>query len=39
MKQEEHIQLAQEMRTRIKNEFSMEQFIKMHLELYKNLLS
>ncbi|REE81986.1 glycosyltransferase involved in cell wall biosynthesis [Lutibacter oceani] len=38
MNYEERAQLAQEMRIRVENEYSMEQFIKMHTELYKNII-
>jgi len=38
MEHDERIQLAKEMRTHVENEYSMEQFIKMHTELYKNMV-
>ena len=38
MKQGERVQLAQEMRIRVENEYSIEQFISMHSKLYKEII-
>ncbi|MBV1922919.1 MAG: glycosyltransferase [Flavobacteriaceae bacterium] len=39
MNQEEHIQLENEMRTLVENEYSIEKFIENHTELYKEMNS
>lgn len=39
MKQEEYIQLEQEMRARAENSYSIEKFIESHTELYTNMIT
>ena len=39
MKKEDHIQLEKEMRALAVNEYSIDQFINMHSEFYKNIIA